>query len=119
MGKYVLLQTNWEILVEVLIEISDKTIPGLVLPEIVYNINMKLGCIFVENHNYKSIVLKREQPIGLVTSCVLTQEEQGQTLEDCNDGTQIIKGTINDTDTRIGGASVDDVEKAGWKAHSV
>ena len=43
---------------EVLIEISDKTIPGLVLPEIVYNIKKKLGCIFVENHNLESMILK-------------------------------------------------------------
>ena len=34
---------------EVLIEISDKTIPRLVLPEIVYNVKKKLGCIFGED----------------------------------------------------------------------
>ena len=38
MGKYIPGQTNNEIIGEVLIEISDKTIPWLVLPEIVYNI---------------------------------------------------------------------------------
>ena len=38
-------------------EISDKTIPGLVLPEIVYNIKKKLGCIFVENHHRASDVM--------------------------------------------------------------
>ena len=36
MGKYIPVQTNREITGEVLIEISDKTIPGLVLPEIVF-----------------------------------------------------------------------------------
>ena len=38
MGKYIPVQTNREITGEVLIEISDKTIPRLVLPEVVYNI---------------------------------------------------------------------------------
>ena len=58
-------QTNREIRGEVLIEISDKTIPRLVLPEIVYNIKKELGCIFVENHNSESMVLKRGQTIGM------------------------------------------------------
>ena len=40
-GKYILAQTNREITGKVLIEISDKTILGLVLPEIVYNIKKK------------------------------------------------------------------------------
>ena len=38
MWKYIPVQTNCEITGKVLIEISDKTIPGLVLPEIVYNV---------------------------------------------------------------------------------
>ena len=67
-GKYIPVQTNCDITWEVLIEISDKTIPGLVLPDIVYNIKKKLGCIFVENHNSESMILKRGQTIGLVTS---------------------------------------------------
>ena len=33
--------------------------------------------------------------------------------------TNSIAGRINDTDTRIGGASVGNAEKAGWKADSV
>ena len=49
MQKYIPVQTNCEITGEVLIEISDKTIPRLVLPEIVYNIKKKLDCICVEN----------------------------------------------------------------------
>ena len=59
MGKYIPVQTNNEIKGEVLIKISDKTILGLVLPEIFYNIKKKLGCIFVENHNPESVLLKR------------------------------------------------------------
>ena len=55
MGKYIPVQTNHEITGEVLIEISDKTIHGLLLPQIVYNIKKKLGCIFVENHNSESM----------------------------------------------------------------
>ena len=72
-GKYIPVQTNREITGEILIEISDKTLPGLVLPEIVYNIKKKLGCI---SDNSESMVLKRGQTIGLVT-----QVEQGQTPE--------------------------------------
>ena len=68
LGKYIPVQTNHEITGEVLIEISDKTIPGLVLPEVVYNIKKRLGCIFA-----------------------------GAT----------------------GGASGEEVEKAGWKADSI
>ena len=51
MGKYVPVQTNCEITGEVLIEINDKTIPGLVLSEVIYNIRKKLRCIFKKNHN--------------------------------------------------------------------
>ena len=68
MGKYIPVQRNWDITGEVLIENSTKTIPRLVLPEIVYNIYKNLGCIFVENPNSESMVLKRGQTIGLVTS---------------------------------------------------
>ena len=120
MGKYILVQTNHEITVEVLIEISDKTIPVLVLPEIVYNIKKKLSCIFVENINSESVVLKRGQTVELVTSCIVTiQEEQGQTPAEHNDTTQSITYTSNDKGTCIGGASVGDTEKAGWKADSL
>ena len=66
MGKYIPVQTNHEITGEVLIEISDKTILGLVLPEIVFYIKKKLGCTFVENHNSESMVLERGQTAGLV-----------------------------------------------------
>ena len=75
MGKYIPVQTNPEITGEVLIESWDKTIARLVLPEIVFNIKKKLGCIFVENHNSESMVLKKGQTIGLVTSCLVMQEE--------------------------------------------
>ena len=68
MGKYIPEQMNHEITGEVSIEISDTTIPGLVLPEIVYNVKKKLGCIYVENHVLESMVLKRGQTVGLVTT---------------------------------------------------
>ena len=58
-----------------------KTIPGLVLPEIVYNVKKELGCIFVENQNPESMLLKRGQTIGLVISCIVTKEEQAQTAQ--------------------------------------
>ena len=85
MGNYIPVQTNREITGEVLIEISDKTIPRLVLPEIVNYIKKKLGCVFVENHNSESMVLKKGQTIGLVTSFVMTQEDQGQKSLERND----------------------------------
>ena len=75
MQKYIPVQTNCEITGEVLIEISDKTIPRLVLPEIVYNIKKTLSCNFVENHNSESMMLNRGQTIGLVTTCIVAQEE--------------------------------------------
>ena len=58
MGNYIPVQTSREIKREVLIETSDKTIPGLVLPDIVYSVKKKLGYIFVENHNPEPILLK-------------------------------------------------------------
>ena len=85
----------------------------------IYNIKKKLDCIFVENHNSEPMGLKRGQTIkGLVTSCVVMQEEQGQAPLECSDATQSVTRTSNDMDTRIGGASVGDV-KAGWKAELV
>ena len=92
-GKYIPVQTNREITGEVLIKISDKTILVLVRSEIIYNIKKKLGCIYVENHNSEPMVLKRRQTVGLVTSCVVTKEEQGQTPVDGSDATQHVMGT--------------------------
>ena len=54
-----------------------------------------------------------------MTSCVVVQAEQGQTLEMCKEDTQSVTERSNDTDTRFGGASVGDVEKTGQKADSV
>ena len=68
MGKYIPVQTNRGIRRDVLIEISDKTLTGVIMPEIVYNVKKKLGCIFIENHNSEPLRLKRGQRIGLVTS---------------------------------------------------
>ena len=51
MGKYILVQTSQDIKDKVLIKASDKTVSGLVSPEIVYGVKKKLGCIFVENQN--------------------------------------------------------------------
>ena len=65
-NMYIPVQTNFEITGKVLIEISDKSIPGCVLPEIFYKVKKKLGCIFVKNHNLESLLLKRGQTIGLV-----------------------------------------------------
>ena len=42
MGKYIPVQTNPGVTGDGFIEIRDKTIPGLALPEIVYNVKKKL-----------------------------------------------------------------------------
>ena len=47
-----------------------------ILPDFVYNVKKKLGCIFIENHNSDSLELKRGQTIGLVTSCIVMQAEK-------------------------------------------
>ena len=59
MGKYIPVHTNRGVNGDVLIQITDKTIPGLVLPEIVYNVKKKLRCILVENHNSEPLMLKK------------------------------------------------------------
>ena len=59
MRKYIPVQTNHGVTREVIIEVSDKTVPGLILLEIVYNIKKKLGCIFLENHNSKPLMFYR------------------------------------------------------------
>ena len=119
MGKYIPVQTNCEIKGDVLIKISDKTVMGLILPEIVYNVKKKLGCIFIENHNSEPLELKREQMIGKVTPCIVTQAEQGQLLKKLKEDMQSVTGWSNDMDTRICGASGENAEKAGRKAGSV
>ena len=72
MGKYFPVQTNLEIQGDVLVKISDKTMAGLILQEIVYNVKRKLGFIFIENHNAESLDLQRGQTIGVVKSCRVT-----------------------------------------------
>ena len=101
------------------IEISDKTVTGLILPEIVYNFKRKLGCIFIENHNSVSLDLQRGQTIGVVTSCVVTQEELGQKPEKRKENIQCVTGRSICEETPIGGPSVgneEKVDKAGRKA---
>ena len=58
MRKYIPVQTNHGITGDVLSEISVETLTRLILPEIVYFVNKKLGCIFVENHNSVPLELK-------------------------------------------------------------
>ena len=79
----------------------------------------KLGYIFIENHNSELLELKRGQMIGLVTSCVVTQAEQGQLPEKRKENTQSVTRWSNDTNTLTGGASGGNLEKAGQKAGSV
>ena len=59
------------------------------------------------------------QTVGLVTSCIVTQEEQGQTPAKCSDATQSLTRMSNDMGSCIGGTSGVEVEKAAWKADSV
>ena len=109
-------------------------VTGLILPEIVYRVKRKLGCIFIENHNSKPLDLQRGQTIGCVTSCVVKCEEQGQqpemrknmtpgVTEPSNDAekagrTPCVIERSNVADTCIGGASRRDAEKAG-SVHSI
>ena len=46
--------------------------------------------------------------IGLVTSCIVMQDEQGQTLEVGKEDIQSVTGQSNDLETRIGGPSLGD-----------
>ena len=78
---------------------------GLKLPEIIYNVKKKLGCIFIENHNSELLDLQRGQTIRLVMSCVVTQEELGQQLEKHKEDMQCVTGQSNDVETFIGGTS--------------
>ena len=64
-------------------------------------------------------MLKRGQTVRLVTSCVVMQEEQGQTPAEHSDAMQSVTGTCNDKGTHIGSTSVGDAEKGCWKAQSV
>ena len=115
-------ETNREIQGDVLIEISNKTVVGLILPEIICNVKRKLGCIFIENHNSESLDLQRGQTIGVVTSCVVMQEELGQQPGKRKKDTQCVTGRSNDEETCIGCASVgnaEKVEKAGRKAECI
>ena len=110
---------NDEVQGDVLVKINDKTVTGLILPEIIYGVKRKLGCIFIENYNSETLDLQRGQTIGFVMSWVVTQEELGQQPEKRKENTHSIAGQINDKGTCIGGASVENAEKAGWKADSV
>ena len=60
------------------------------------------------------MVLKTGQTVGLVASCVVMQEEQGQTPAEHSNAMQRATRKKNDTSTRIGGASVGDTEKVCW-----
>ena len=57
-------------------------------------VGKKLGCIFVENHNLESILLKKGQTIGLVTSCLVMQEVQSQTPVERSDATKVLQRRI-------------------------
>ena len=118
MGKYIFVQTNHKIQGDVLVKINNKTVTGLILPKIVYNIKRKFGCIFIENHNSETLDLQRGQTIGFVMSFIVIQEELGQQPEKHKENMHSVAGLINDSVTLIG-ASVGKVEKAGRKADSV
>ena len=57
MGKYIPVQTNHEIHGDVLVDTNDRTVTGLILPEI---IKRKLGCIMEEVSYY------HEEPVRFV-----------------------------------------------------
>ena len=98
---------------------TKRKMTGLILPEILYNVKRKLGCIFIENHNSETLDLQRGQTIRFVTSCEVMQEELGQQPEKRKVNTHNVTGRINDVDTRKGGDIVGNTEKAGHKDDSV
>ena len=114
MGKYIPVQTNQEIHGDVKVETIDRTVTGLILPEIVYRVKRKLGCIFIENHNSTPLDLQRGQTIGCMNLCVVKQDEWGQQPE----LHRKITPSVNDADTCVGGASRSDAEKAGRRCAS-
>ena len=64
--------------------------------------------------------MKRRQTIGLVTSCLVTQDELGQTPGKGFYATQSVTERSKETESHTGGANVCDAEKAGPKeAHTV
>ena len=111
MGKYIPVQTNQEIHGDVIVETNDRTVAGLILPEIVYRVKRKLGCIFIENHNSTSLDLQPGQTTGCMNSCIVKQGEWGQQPE----LRKKITPSVNDTDTCVGGASRSDAKKAGQR----
>ena len=87
---------------------------GLILPEILYRVKRKLGCIFIENHNSNPLNLQQGQTKGCVTSCLVKCEEQGQQPEMLKNMTPSVTERSNDVGTSIGDAGVGFAEKAGW-----
>ena len=75
MGKYIPVQTNQEITGEVLIEVNDKTIPGLVMPEVIYNIKKKLGWIYAENHIFGVYSVEERKDCRI--SAVMCSDKRG------------------------------------------
>ena len=61
MGKYIPVQMNREIQGNVLVETTERTVTGLILPEIVNNVRKKLRCIFIENLNSQPLDLQQGQ----------------------------------------------------------
>ena len=74
MGKYIPVQMNRE--VQGNVETTERTVTGLILPEIVYNVRKKLGCIFIESHNSQTLDLQRGQTIYRVCN-VMCSEARG------------------------------------------
>ena len=64
MGKYIPVQTNHEITGDVLIKISNKTMAGLILPEIVYNVKKKLESQFLSARTLSLFQQSEPQQIG-------------------------------------------------------
>ena len=54
----------------------------------------------MENHNPESLLLKRGQTVGLVTSCVVKQDEHGQSPGEFSDAKQSVTERSNYTESR-------------------
>ena len=86
------------------------------------NIFTFINSLFIEKHSSVSLDLQRGQSIGVVMSCVVTQEELGQQSKKRKEDMQCITGRSNCWETCIGrasGGNVEKVEKAGRKEECV
>ena len=73
-----------------MVEPSDRTVTGLVLPDILDNMKKKMRCIFAENHSPECIQLTN---VGIMTSCLIADKSESDQLRMQNDAKQSVMGS--------------------------